>query len=152
MSGNFRFLESIPRGVKRNEATVAIIISLISVCISVWIACQQERAANDVVMRDAISRYLATYSEVLKDGTELNPEGFKRLDWRDQRRVEILNGLLVSVVDAMYEAGDKRAALWAGYLARIDGPIANGFELEAYASRPETLAVIQSVRQRITQP
>jgi hypothetical protein len=97
-------------------------------------------------------RYSNAITEGLGDGIN-SVDGYKKLNGSQQSKVQIVDGLLCSLVDALYYGGDtKRADIWASYIAAIPGPLATGYPLEIYASHPKTKAAISKARENILKP
>jgi hypothetical protein len=80
---------------------------------------------------------LPSISDYCKANTEVKTE------------VQIVDGLLVSVVDTMYYNNDPRADIWASYIRAIPGPLATGYNLEVYATNEKTMAAIKAAREAI---
>ena len=133
----------------------AIFISLIAVAAAVLSAAfayfsysETKRANLEAHVDRTMIAYLSAFAEAsnnLTIGETLqNPEAYKLATTNQKRRTEIVNGLLVQLVDAMYAAEDCRRYAWAQYLQGAQGPSKAGYPIEDYAKLPQTLHAIKN--------
>jgi hypothetical protein len=131
------------------SAAAAVLAALVA-----WLAyCETKQANLSADLNRSMSAYLAGYldaNSLLSAGDPLRfAAAYQALPVGDRRRVEILNGLLVSVVDAMYASGDCRASVWASFLQNSKGPSQSGALIEGFAKQPETRSAIAASRTSI---
>ncbi|MDQ2659499.1 MAG: hypothetical protein M3Y03_03685 [Verrucomicrobiota bacterium] len=129
-------------------AVITLGISLAALSVSIVSYQETREATRNGMVRENLARYLAAYADTMKEDEHLtNVDAFLKLSWREQRRVEIVDGLLATVVDAMYTTDDERAEVWANYLRYITAPVAAGFHLEAYVSHPKTRRLVEEIEE-----
>jgi hypothetical protein len=156
MCGRIVVMESATTSSRINTATtlsiISLVVSLISLGGNLYFSEHNDDLNKRAAVRENIRVYLSAYSDTIISNDQFSPDGYRRLSPKDQTRVGIVDGMLASVVDAMNWVGDPRADLWGGYLKSIDGPVANGFHLEAYAIEPKTLKIIEQIRKTAAAP
>jgi hypothetical protein len=131
---------------------VATVAAAIAAVFSAYAAIEANATAQKSEVRQLLVTYLATYRETMKDlGLDAlsSVAAYKALKKEQKEQVKIVDGLLVSVVDAMYESSDSRADVWAGFIKAIPGPLADGYPLEDYATNRKTITAIKQATNAI---
>jgi hypothetical protein len=129
-------------------AAIAAFFSAVAALASVYYSARAERVALQGQLREQMMRYLTDNlqaAEELKDPYSL--PGYLALKAKDRRRVEVVAGLQIGVVDLMFDTDDPRRTKWIDFLA-IPGPIAC-WEMTLYAVRPETIDAIKRAETRL---
>jgi hypothetical protein len=127
-------------------AWLSLVVSLASLVFTLYFTFTTNNLNKSIAINERIRTYLAAFSDTIVSGDEYSVEGYNKLTKKDQLRVQILDGMMASIVDAMYQAGDDRVDIWAEYLRQIKGPMAGGMQLEAYATQPQTRRLIEEIR------
>jgi hypothetical protein len=136
-------------------AALAAAVAAVGAAVSAGAALYSIREASDIASQDQVRQtvqlYLTTYREVEdKVGAAAfnHVEIYNHLNTEAKSEVQIVLGLLVNVVDAMYAAQDPRKGKWSKFIRGIPGPLADdNFDLTVYAAQPETKAAIRDAQQ-----
>jgi hypothetical protein len=112
---------------------------------------EAHHTAQTAELRQTMLTYLAVFKEQTADkhkrGILAKIRCYNDATEEEQIRVQIIDGLLVAVVDAMYDDDHPSAEIWASYIAGIPGPLSNGYELEIYARNKRTKEAINRAKQ-----
>ena len=131
---------------------MAAIGSLLTGLAALWSISEASDIASRDQLRQNMQLYLNTYMHV-QDQFGAAAIGdvkvYDQLSAEGKANIQIVDGLLVSVVDAMYAANDPRVDTWKGFIRTIPGPLASGYPLWVYATRAETQAAIKAAQEAI---
>jgi hypothetical protein len=131
----------------------AAVCSAIAAGTSAYVATQARKQVQTSEVRQSQQVYLGAYREArnkIDYAVMSTVDAYNRASPNEQSQIQIVEGLLVSVVDTMYQTGDAHAPMWAEYIKSIPGPLVqSGFELEGFAADPRTIAAIDKARQTI---
>jgi hypothetical protein len=113
-------------------------------------AAATEKLALQDQLRQQMLAYMTEFARLVNDEDDpFSVNGYRQLKREGtKRRVEIVAGLLVGVIDLMYQREDPRVVEWAGYITGLPGPLAQDYPLETYATHPKTKAAIVRARDR----
>ena len=117
-----------------------------SVGLTVYYGHEQAIITRQATLQETVVKYTSQYQDILSK----YPEGpflvknYVRLGGSDRSAVQIAAGLLVQVVDDMYEAKDPRRNAWSKYFAGFSGPLFCEYPLEDYAIEQATRTAIQA--------
>jgi hypothetical protein len=106
-------------------------------------------------LRQTLLAYLTAYGAVSREDNGKGIDAISHVSCYKhmanmQSPVQTLDGLLITVVDEMYDIGDKRAETWAKYIPGIPGPLATGYPLaETYATNQKTKDAIKHAKDLI---
>ena len=121
--------------------------------VSTLVAWQTAKSAEEInlqgQLRGQIFLYQAEYARLINDIADpFSVAGYSRLSENNKIRVQIVDGMLVGVIDLMFQTKDRRASTWAGFLPAIAGPLACGYPLELYAGDNATLDAIRKAKEK----
>lgn len=132
---------------------IATIASAIAAGFSAYSTSVYTNSSRESEKRQILQSYLTMYADVVSkiDGEVMSSvAGFTGADRKSQAIIEILGGMLVTVVDAMYETGDGRASAWVEFIEKIPGPLVKpGFCLENFAKTDQTMLKIEKARENV---
>ena len=132
---------------------VATIASAVAAVAAYVTALNAEKQAEASEVRQAIIAYTTLYTD-LRNKVDYpaiaNISDYNRSEPKIQSQIIVVDGLLVSVIDAMYRSNDARADQWAGFLKGIPGPLVQpNFDLDVYATERRTVDAIHTARAAI---
>lgn len=131
-------------------ATIASAVSALAATASIYLTVRYGHEQASITRQATLQQSLKAYTTQYQDILSKHPEGpssiknYVRLGGADRSAVQIVAGLLVQVVDEMYESKDPRWKAWSTYFASFPGPLFCGYPLENYAMEPATRTAIQA--------
>jgi hypothetical protein len=130
-------------------AMAALVVSAVSVLVSLAGLYFTRQAALRGLLQQQLNAYLEAYQFALAEGgVPGTVREFDQLAPQQQRRVEILAGQLVGVIELMKDTGDARHRSWLSFLSALPGAIDryDDFRLEDYARQTRTRREIARIR------
>lgn len=118
-------------------AAVAVFVSVITSRRASADAAATYKLQARLAVNDQMSRYLADYRAIAREGIMAHTVGdYCRLHPHERTEHQLLVGQLIMLVEAMHEAADPRAAIWKNYIGVMQGPLWDEAAVEAYAASP----------------
>lgn len=131
-------------------AVLSAAVSIMSVVVNYYFSSQAQKASREAEVSRALAEYISAF-DVLAPSVESKQPFYVPADYAGlsdplKRRVEIVSGRLVQVVDAMAAANDCRKDVWAAFLQGVTGPVKSGYPLQNYAKTRLSLGAIHNAR------
>jgi hypothetical protein len=149
-----------PTPVWRNPSFWASFWAAIAAWLSLVTVIDTHNSAKNAYklqLNSELRQILVTFLEAYRETSEKNRIGilssidaYNAASMNEKIQAQIVDGLLVSVVGAMYHSDDPRADTWASFIKTIPGPLAEGYPLETYATHLKTKEEIAKARRAIT--
>ena len=122
--------------------------AILSAAFSYFSYCETRRANLEADVNRTMTAYLSAFAEASSnfaiEEIITNLEAYKSASTNQKVRTQIVNGLLVQLVDAMYAAEDCRRYAWGYFLKGAQAPGKAGYPIEVYAKQPQTLLAIRN--------
>lgn len=134
----------------RISTVITTLAAALTVFLTIRVSNNQDRVALLGQLENAIVVYTDKYDNLVR-ARPPNPfvvREYVTLRSFEKNSSQIAAGLLVTVVDLMYESGDNRAATWSKAIGGFSGPLFCKYQLDIYAREPETKAAINAARIR----